>query len=58
MTHCSSAMGDARSGVPPGGQVEVVRGHQPVLWARLDSKPFADRVVRKFQLPVKGWRGR
>ncbi|SKV09754.1 putative inorganic polyphosphate/ATP-NAD kinase [Mycobacteroides abscessus subsp. abscessus] len=29
-----------------------------MLWARLDSKPFADRVVRKFQLPVKGWRGR
>ncbi|MFA4081686.1 NAD kinase [Mycobacteroides salmoniphilum] len=44
--------------VPPGGRVEVVRGHQPVLWARLDSKPFADRVVRKFHLPVKGWRGR
>lgn len=44
--------------VPAGGRVEIARGHQPVLWARLDSKPFTDRLVRKFQLPVKGWRGR
>lgn len=44
--------------VPAGGRVEVVRGRHPVQWVRLDSAPFADRVVRKFVLPVKGWRGR
>jgi NAD+ kinase len=24
---------------------------------RLDGRPFADRLVRKFDLPVRGWRG-
>ncbi|MDG3012882.1 NAD kinase [Rhodococcus sp. D2-41] len=43
--------------VPAGGRVEVVRGRRPVKWIRLDSAPFADRLVRKFQLPVQGWRG-
>jgi len=23
----------------------------------LDNAPFADRLVRKFSLPVSGWRG-
>ncbi|MFC9790716.1 NAD kinase [Rhodococcus sp. NPDC127528] len=44
--------------LPAGGRVEVVRGGHPVKWIRLDSAPFADRMVRKFELPVKGWRGR
>ena len=44
--------------LPRGGRAEVVRGEQPVRWVRLDSAPFADRMVRKFQLPVTGWRGR
>ncbi|MBF6340804.1 NAD kinase [Nocardia abscessus] len=44
--------------LPSGGRVEAVRGAQPVRWVRLDSAPFADRMVRKFQLPVTGWRGR
>ncbi|MDV2475409.1 NAD kinase [Rhodococcus zopfii] len=44
--------------LPAGGRVEVVRGRNPVRWVRLDSAPFADRMVRKFELPVKGWRGR
>jgi NAD+ kinase len=44
--------------VPPGGRIEVVRGHQPLKWMRLDSAPFSDRLVRKFELPVTGWRGR
>ena len=30
----------------------------PLRWIRLDSAPFADRMVRKFELPVTGWRGR
>ncbi|MBL1074359.1 NAD kinase [Nocardia sp. 2] len=44
--------------LPRGGRVEAVRGTEPVRWVRLDSAPFADRMVRKFQLPVTGWRGR
>ena len=44
--------------LPSGGRVEAVRGTNPVRWVRLDSAPFADRMVRKFALPVTGWRGR
>ena len=43
--------------LPAGGRAEVVRGTNPVRWVRLDSAPFADRMVRKFKLPVQGWRG-
>ena len=51
----------------PGARVEVRRGAQPVLLARLrggqDSATavpftFTDRLVVKFGLPVTGWRGR
>ncbi|MEV5652295.1 NAD kinase [Nocardia sp. NPDC052254] len=44
--------------LPRGGRFEAVRGAEPVRWVRLDSAPFADRMVRKFRLPVTGWRGR
>lgn len=44
--------------VPAGGRIEIVRGAKPVRWVRIDSDPFADRLVRKFGLPVTGWRGR
>lgn len=44
--------------LPAGGRVEVVRGASPIKWVRLDSAPFADRMVKKFELPVTGWRGR
>ncbi|MCW4353995.1 NAD kinase [Hoyosella sp. YIM 151337] len=44
--------------VPAGGRIEFRRGATPVLWARLNSAPFTDRLVRKFELPVQGWRGR
>ncbi len=43
--------------VPAGGRLEVRRGTKPVKWARLGSAPFTDRLVRKFRLPVTGWRG-
>jgi len=43
--------------LPFGARVEVVRGHEPVRLARLQAGPFADRLVRKFDLPVQGWRG-
>jgi NAD+ kinase len=43
--------------LPPGARVELARGAQPVRMVRLDGQPFADRLVRKFDLPVRGWRG-
>ncbi|ORW88369.1 NAD kinase [Mycolicibacter terrae] len=43
--------------VPAGGRLEVQRGDTPVKWARLGRSPFTDRLVRKFRLPVTGWRG-
>jgi NAD+ kinase len=44
--------------LPAGGRLEVKRCGTPVKWARLDSAPFTDRLVRKFRLPVTGWRGK
>ena len=43
--------------VPPGARVEIRRSTEPVRMMRLDGQPFADRLVRKFDLPVRGWRG-
>lgn len=43
--------------LPPGARVELRRGELPVRLVRLDGRPFADRLVRKFDLPVRGWRG-
>ena len=43
--------------MPAGSRVEVVRGAHPIRWVRLDEKPFTDRLVNKFWLPVEGWRG-
>jgi NAD+ kinase len=44
--------------VSPHDRVEVRRGDQPVRLVRLRSAPFTDRLVEKFRLPVRGWRGR
>ena len=43
--------------LPRGALVEVRRGALPVRLARLHDAPFTDRLVRKFALPVTGWRG-
>jgi NAD+ kinase len=43
--------------LPPGARVELAAGATPVRMVRLDGQPFADRLVRKFDLPVRGWRG-
>lgn len=43
--------------LPPGARVEVVRGATSVRLVRLHDQPFTDRLVRKFELPVQGWRG-
>jgi NAD+ kinase len=43
--------------LPPGARVEVRRSPKSVRLARLRQGPFTDRLVRKFSLPVSGWRG-
>lgn len=43
--------------LPPGARVEVVKSEKPVLLARLRNSTFTDRLVKKFSLPVAGWRG-
>ncbi|WP_203579120.1 NAD kinase [Microbacterium hibisci] len=43
--------------LPPGARVVVRRSDRPVRLARLHPAPFTDRLVRKFRLPVEGWRG-
>ena len=43
--------------LPYGARVEVRRGRDPVLLARIQDKPFTDTLVTKFALPVEGWRG-
>ena len=44
-------------GLPAGARIEVRRGDTPVRLARLAQAPFTDRLVAKFDLPVRGWRG-
>jgi NAD+ kinase len=47
-----------RGEVPPGGRIEVRHGAEPVELVRFGDGPFVDRLVRKFSLPVSGWRTR
>ncbi len=42
--------------LPPGAQVSVRRGALPVRIARLADWNFGERLVTKFQLPVRGFR--
>jgi NAD+ kinase len=44
--------------LPGGARIEVRQGEHPVRLARLAAQPFTDRLVAKFDLPVRGWRGR
>lgn len=43
--------------LPPGARVVIRRSSTPVRLARLTPRPFVDRLVNKFALPVHGWRG-
>ncbi|GAB6858437.1 NAD kinase [Microbacterium xylanilyticum] len=43
--------------LPRGARVVVRRSSRPVRLARLHPSVFTDRLVRKFHLPVSGWRG-
>lgn len=41
----------------PGARIEVKRSEQQVPMVLLSDEPFTNRLVRKFNLPVTGWRG-
>ncbi|WP_404290274.1 NAD kinase [Glutamicibacter arilaitensis] len=43
--------------LPPGARIEVTRSDMPVRLARLNTTPFSERLVKKFELPIQGWRG-
>lgn len=43
--------------LPLGARVVARRSSRPVRLARLHPTAFTNRLVRKFQLPVEGWRG-
>lgn len=49
--------GRRRTELPAGSVVSVRRSPHSVRIARLDQAVFSDRLVRKFHLPVSGWRG-
>lgn len=44
--------------VAPGCRITMVRGEHDLLLARLSEQPFSDRLVKKFDLRVQGWRRR
>jgi NAD+ kinase len=58
--HASSAVmacdGRRVFDVPPESVITVRRGALPVRVAQLRPRPFTDRLVAKFGLPVEGWR--
>lgn len=43
--------------LPPGSRIEVTRSGKPVRLARIHPGPFSERLVKKFELPTRGWRG-
>ena len=49
--------GRRRTELPAGSVVTVRRSPETVRIARLNEAPFSERLVRKFDLPVTGWRG-
>ena len=50
---------DGRRGfdLVPGARVQTRGSARPLKLARLTGGPFTDRLVAKFGLPVRGWRG-
>ena len=49
--------GRRRTELPAGAIVTARRSSETVRIARLDDAPFSERLVRKFSLPISGWRG-
>lgn len=44
--------------VPPGSRIEIRRHPHDLRVARLSEQPFTSRLIKKFALPIDGWRGR
>ncbi|MDR0783457.1 MAG: NAD kinase [Propionibacteriaceae bacterium] len=44
--------------VEVGSRLEIARYHHDLTVARLSEQPFTSRLVKKFALPIEGWRGR
>ena len=42
----------------PGSRLEIRRFPHVLMVARLSEQPFTSRLVKKFALPIEGWRGR
>ncbi|HEY2043527.1 MAG TPA: NAD(+) kinase, partial [Jatrophihabitans sp.] len=51
-----SCDGRRQHDLPPGSTLRVQRSPQPVLVARPHPTPFGERLVAKFQLPVRSFR--
>lgn len=49
--------GRRRTELPAGSLVSARRSSHTVRLARLNQAVFSDRLVRKFHLPISGWRG-
>ncbi len=49
--------GRRRFDLSPGSRVEVYKADTSIPMIVLSDAPFTDRLVRKFALPVLGWRG-
>jgi NAD+ kinase len=49
--------GRRTAALPHGARVEIARSSEVILLARLEDRTFTDTLVRKFALPVEGWRG-
>ncbi len=48
--------GRRRLQAPIGSRITAVKGEHPARLARLNDSPFSGRLVKKFHLPVEGWR--
>ncbi|MDR0285310.1 MAG: NAD kinase [Propionibacteriaceae bacterium] len=44
--------------VPAGSRIEIRRYSHDLMVARLSEQPFTSRLVKKFALPIEGWRGK
>lgn len=44
--------------LPSGARIEVTRSSTSIKLARVALTPFSERLVRKFNLPTEGWRGK
>ena len=49
---------DPRRDTTPGEWVSVRSHKHPVRIARIGEQPFTTRLVKKFALPIEGWRKR